>query len=120
MTWIVLLPSPLGFCLFVRWPRQRLRSCSAILHPMDLRDAVGSLGGPLTTVLVGRREADLVAGQVLPVGDLVVVPEVWMRGVPPHAFSRRAEVALRAATAHLAGAVQRHHQVEVDGQLTLF
>lgn len=120
MTWIILLPSPLGFCLFVRWPRQRLRACSALLHPSDLRGAVGSLGGPLTTVLIGRRHADVVADAVLPVGGLVVVPDVWMRGVPTHAFTRRAEVALRAATAHVAGAMQSHARWDTEAQLSLF
>lgn len=118
MTWLVLLPCPLGFCLFVRWPRQRLRSCSAILHPADLRDAVGSLGEPVTAVLVGRRNVDAVAAAILPVGDLVVVPDVWVRGVPAHALSRRAETALRAARAHLAGSVQ--HRARIEGQLSLF
>jgi len=118
MTWLVLLPCPLGFCLFVRWPRQRLRACSAILDPADLRDAVGSLGDPLTAVLLGRRYADLVAAAVLAVGDLVVVPDVWVRGVPAHALSRKAELALRAATAHLAGSVQ--HRSRADEQLSLF
>ena len=91
-----------------------------LLHPSDLCDAVGSLGGPLTTVLVGRREADVVASAVLPLGDLVVVPDAWVRGVPAQAFSRRAQVALRAATAHVAGAVQRHTRVATDGQMSLF
>jgi hypothetical protein len=120
MTWIVLLPSPLGFCLFVRWPRQHLRACSALLHPGDLRDAVGSLGGPITTVLIGRRHAEVVADAVLAAGELVVVPDAWVRGVPAAAFSRRAEVALRAARAHAAGAIQRHARVSDDGQLSLF
>lgn len=118
MTWVVLLPCPLGFCLFVRWPRQRLRSCSEILHPVDVGEAVGSLGDPVTTVLVGRRHADMIADAILDVSGLVVVPDVWLRGLPPHALSRRAEVALRAATAHLAGSVR--HLPRADGQLSLF
>ena len=118
MIWIVLLPTPVGYCLFVRWPRQRLRACSTILHPADLRDAVASLGGPLTTVLIGHRDADLVARALLDLGDLIVVPEAWLRRVPRGALSARAEVALRAASAHLAGAVR--HIPQIDTQMTLF
>ena len=44
LTVAVLLPCALGYCPFVRWPRQRLRACSRIVDPLDLRDAMRSLG----------------------------------------------------------------------------
>jgi hypothetical protein len=118
MTWVVLIPSPLGFCLFVRWPRQRLRTSSAILHPADLRGAVASVGDPVTAVLVGRRATAVVAEAILPIGGLVIVPEAWLRGVPAHALSRRAAIALSVASAYRAGPVEHH--LRDDGQLSLF
>jgi hypothetical protein len=117
MTVAVLLPTSLGYCLFIRWPRQRLRACSEILHPSDLRDAIHSLGEPLTVVLIGRRHADAVAEAVLDVAELVVVPEQWLRRVPRTAMSTRADLAVRIANAHRAAQVE--HRLRRDGQLGL-
>ena len=114
MTWAVLIPCPLGYCLFVRWVRQPLRTCSAILDPADLRDAVRSLGDPLTVVLVGRRHADGVSREVLEVADLVVVPESWVRRVPRTALTQRAQIALRVAVAHLAATVEHRARAEMQ------
>jgi hypothetical protein len=117
MTLAVLIPCPLGYCLFVRWPRQRLRACSAIVHPSDLHDAVRSLGGPLTVVLVGRRHADEVSDAVLEDANLVVVPDAWLRRVPRSALSARAEVAARVASAHRAARIEE--RLRNDLQLAL-
>lgn len=114
MTLAVLIPCPLGYCLFVRWPRQRLRACSSIVHPADLREAVRSLGDPLTIVLVGRRDADLVSRAVLDDADLVVVPETWLRRVPRTALSARAEVAARVATAHRTARIEQRLRNELQ------
>lgn len=117
MTLAVLIPCPLGYCLFVRWPRQRLRACSSIVHPTDLRDAVRSLGDPLTVVLVGRRDADAVSDAVLDDADLVVVPEAWLRRVPRTALTARAEAAARLATAHCHARIEQ--RLRNDLQLAL-
>lgn len=117
MTLAVLIPCALGYCLFVRWPRQRLRACSMIVHPSDLHDAVCSLGGPLTVVLVGRRQADEVSNAVLDEADLVVVPEAWLRRVPRTALSARAEIAARLATAHRSAHIEE--RLRNDLQLAL-
>lgn len=117
MTLVVLIPCPLGYCLFVRWPRQRLRGCSAIIDPADLRDAVCSLGEPLTVVLVGRRHADEVSEAVLHGADLVIVPDAWLQRVPRNALSARAEAAARVATAHRTAQIEQ--RLRGDLQLAL-
>ena len=117
MTIAVLIPCPLGYCLWVQWPRQRLRACSTLVHPFDLRDTVRSLGDPLTVVLVGRRHADAVSDAVLDAAELVIVPDAWLRRVPRTALSARAEVAARVAAAHRAAQVE--HRLRNDLQLAL-
>ncbi len=116
MTLLVLIPCSLGYMLFVRWPRQRLRACSTIVAPEDLGEAVRSLGDPLTVVLVGRRHADEVAYAVLRDAELVIVPDAWLRRVPRRALSQRAEVAARIATAHRAATIE--HRLRQEHQLT--
>lgn len=117
MTLVVLIPCPLGYCLFVRWPRQRLRGCSTIIDPADLRATVCSLGEPLTVVLVGRRRTDEVSRAVLNEADLVVVPEAWLRRVPRTALSARAQIAARLATAHRSAHIEE--RLRNDSQLAL-
>lgn len=116
-TTLVLIPCPFGYVLFVRWPGQRLRACSAIVAPPDLTDAVRSLGDPLTVVLIGRRHADAVARAVLDDAELVIVPEAWLRGVPRRALSARAAVAARVATAHRTAMIE--HRLREELQLAL-
>lgn len=117
MTVVVLIPNPLGYCLFVRWPRQRLRACMCVVHPSDLRDTVQSLGDPVTVVLIGRRCADVVSDAVLDTADLVIVPEAWLRRVPPTALAARAHAAARIATAHRAGHVESRERRDLQMQL---
>lgn len=117
MTVAVLIPCPLGYCFWVKWPRQRLRACSSIVHPLDLADTVRSLGDPLTVVLVGRRNADAVSDAVLDTAELVIVPDAWLRRVPRTALSARAEVAARVAAAHRTDQVE--HRLRNDLQLAL-
>jgi hypothetical protein len=117
MTLAVLVPCPLGYCLFVRWPRQRLRACSNIVDPADLADALRSLDDPLVVVLVGRRAADAVSDAILNDADLVIVPESWLRRVPKRAITARAEAAARIATAHCAARIEHRHRR--DPQLAL-
>lgn len=114
MTWAVLLPCPLGYCLFVRWPHQPLRACSTIVGPVDLRDTIRGLGDPVGVVLVGRRRVEEVARAVLDDAELVIVPEAWLRRVPRRALSARAEVALRIAAAHRVATVVRWERREAQ------
>lgn len=116
-TVVVLLQCALGYCLFVRWPGQRLRAFSSIVHPMDLREAVCSLGDPLRVVLVGRRGADVVSAAVLDDATLVIIPEAWLRRVPRSALSARAEAAARIATAHCTARIEQ--RLRNDSQLSL-
>ena len=46
--------------------------------------------------------------------DLVVVPEPWVRRVPRTALTRRAEIALRVAVAHLAATVEHRARAEMQ------
>lgn len=112
MTTLVLIPCPLGYTLFVRWPHQRLRACANIVAHEDLADAVRSLGDPLTVVLIGRRHADLVADAVLREAELVIVPSSWLRRIPLRALSARAEVAPRIATAHRTATIEHRQRFE--------
>lgn len=114
MTVVVIIPNPLGYCLFVRWPHQRLRACSTILHPSDLQDAVRSLGDRLTVVLVGRRCADAVSEAVLETADLVIVPDAWLKRVPRTALAARAQVAARIASAHRTGQIEQRFRRELQ------
>lgn len=107
-TLAILFPSPLGFHLFVRWPRDRVRRCSTVIHPSDLAEALGALGHPLVVGLVGTRHMDVVAGQVLEFADLVAIPDPWLRRLPAGDLQRRAEVASRILTAHRADPL-RHY-----------
>lgn len=117
MTWAVLLPCSLGYCLFVRWPRQRLRTCTEILHPSDVGDALRSLGDPLSVVLIGRARADAVSDAVLEIADLFIVPDAWLRRVPRAALSARAELAVRIASAHRVAIVE--HRLPRERQVAL-
>ena len=117
LTVAVLRPCALGYCLFVRWPRQRLRACSRIVDPLDLRDAMRSLGDPLLVVLVGRRGADVVSDAVLEDANLVIGPDAWLRRVPRRALSARAEAAARLATAHHTARIEE--RLRTDAQLVL-
>lgn len=117
LTIAVLLPCTLGYCLFVRWPRQRMRACTSIVHPSDLRDVVCSLADPLLVVLVGRRGADDVSDAVLNDANLVIVPEAWLRRVPRTALSARAEIAARLATTHRNARIEERQRN--DTQLAL-
>jgi hypothetical protein len=108
-TLAILFPSPIGFHLFVRWPRDRVRRCSAVVHTHDLADALGSLGHPLVVGLVGTRHMEDVAGRVLEVADLVAIPDCWLRRVPRTDLQRRAEVAARILTAHGANPLRHYH-----------
>jgi hypothetical protein len=114
MTVVVLIPNPLGYCIFVRWPRQPLRPCSAIVHPSDLQDAIRSLGEPLTVVLIGRRCADTVSDAVLETADLVIVPEAWLRRVPRAALATRARVAARIASAHRLAQIEQRQRRDLQ------
>lgn len=100
ITLAVLIPGPVGYHLFLRWPRDRVRRCSALIHPSDLPDVLGALGGPLVVGLVGTRHADVVAAEVLEFADLVAIPDAWLRGVPRGDLHRRAELAARIVAAH--------------------
>lgn len=117
MTVAVLVPCPLGYCLFVRWPRQRLRACSSIVDPADLANAVRSLGDPVLVVLIGCRAADAVSDAVLDDADLVIIPEAWLRRVPKRALTARAEAAARIATAHYTARIEQ--RLRRDPQLAL-
>jgi hypothetical protein len=117
MTTLVLIPCPLGYILFVRWPRQRLRACSPVIAAFELTDAVRSLGDPLTVVLVGRRHAEAVADAVLRDAELVIVPEAWLRRIPLGALSARAQAAARIATVHRTAVIE--HRLRCEPQLAL-
>jgi hypothetical protein len=117
LTVAVLLPCTLGYCLFVRWPRERLRACTSIVHPSDLRDVVCSLADPLLVVLVGRRGVDVVSDAVLHEANLVIVPESWLRRVPRSALSARANIAAQLATAHRNARIEK--RLRSDTQLAL-
>lgn len=108
-TLAILFPDPLGFHLFVRWPRDRVLRCSTVLDASDLSDALGSLDAPLVVGLVGTRHMELVAGQVLGFADLVAIPDAWLRQVPRGDLHRRAEVAVRILTAHRAGRLRQYY-----------
>lgn len=99
-TLAILFPGHLGYHLFVRWPRDRVRRFSVIVHASDLAEAVGPLGDPLVVGLVGTRQMDFVAEQVLAFADLVAIPSCWLRRVPRRDLQRRAEVAASILTAH--------------------
>lgn len=108
-TLAILFPSAIGFHLFVRWPRDRVRRCSTVVDTHDLADALGSLGHPLVVGLVGTRHAEDVAGQVLEFADLVAIPDCWLRRVPRKDLQRRAEVAARILTAHGAAPIRLYY-----------
>lgn len=112
MTLAVLIPCPLGYCLWVQWPRQRLRASSMIVDASDLEMVVRSLGDPVVVVLVGRRRADEVSAAVLDIADLVIVPDAWVRRVPKRALTARAEVAARIAAAHRVATVEHRERRE--------
>lgn len=117
MTIVVLIPNPLGYCIFVRWPRQRLRACMCVVHPSDLHDTVQSLGDHVTVVLIGRRSADAVSDAVLDTADLIIVPEAWLKRVPPTALAERAQMAARIAGAHRVGQVEQRMRRDRQWQL---
>lgn len=108
-TLAILFPDPLGYHLFVRWPRDRVRRCSTIVHPSDLAEVLGSLGHPLVVGLVGTRHLEFVAGQVLDFADLVAIPDAWLRQVPRGDLHRRAEVAARILSAHRADPLRQYY-----------
>lgn len=89
-------------------PPRRVRRSSTIVHGSDLGDVLGSLGEPLVVGLVGTRHMDAIADTVIEFGDLVAIPDAWLRGLPVHDLQRRANVASRILTAHSAAPL-RHY-----------
>lgn len=116
ITLAVLVPAPIGFHLFIRWPRDRLRRSTAIVQPEDLADALRPLGYPLVVVLVGTRDAHFVADQVLEFADLIAIPAAWMRRVPKRDLHARALVASRIAGAQRQAPVHHYLSREDDHQ----
>ena len=100
ITLAILVPSPLGFHLFIRWPRDRLRRSSTLVHPTDLAEVLRPLGHPLVVGLVGARNTHIVLGTVLAFADLIAIPEAWLRGVPRGDVRARAHAAARLVAAH--------------------
>ncbi len=109
ITLAVLVPCCLGFHLFVRWPRDRLRRCSTLVHSSDLADVLRPLGDPLLVGLVGTGSTDLVANEVLEFADLIAIPGPWLRRVPKSDVRQRATVAARILTAHRADPLRDYH-----------
>lgn len=118
-TLAVLFPSPLGFHLFVRWPRDRVRRCATTIDAGDLADVLGPLGHPLVVGLVGTRHAELVADQVLGFADLVAIPDAWLRRVRRTDLQQRAEVAVRILTAQRADPLRVYYGRESQDLLAL-
>lgn len=119
ITLAILIPGPVGFHLFVRWPRDRVRRCSALVDASDLAGALGSLGAPLVVGLVGTRHAELVAGAVLEFADLVAIPDAWLRQVPRSELNRRAELAARIVTAHRGDPLRHYYGRELSASSAL-
>jgi hypothetical protein len=116
-TLAILVPCCLGFHLFVRWPRDRLRRSSTVVHASDVADVLRPLGDPLVVGLVGTRHAELVADQVLGFADFVAVPGPWLRRVPTSDIKQRALIAARILTAHRADPLRYYFgQPSIDGQ----
>ena len=113
-TLAILFPSPLGFHLFVRWPRDRVRRCSLPVHAGELADVLVPFGAPLVVGLVGTRHMELVGEQVLAFADLVAIPDAWLRQVPRGDLHRRAEVAARILTAHRADPLRHYYGREAS------
>jgi hypothetical protein len=107
-TLAVLLPGPLGYHLFVRTPRDRLRHYTALVAPEDLAATLWPLADPLLVVLVGTRHLDNVTGALQRFADVLGVPEAWLRCVPRRALAQRAQVAARIATAHVRAPLVQH------------
>lgn len=108
-TLAILFPCPLGYHLFVRWPRDRVRRSSSLVHGSDLAEVLGSLGGPLLVALVGTRHSEVVAREVLEFADLVAIPDAWLRRIPRTDLHRRAEIAAGIVTAHRADPLRLFH-----------
>lgn len=107
-TLAVLVPGPIGYHLFVRTPRDRLRRFSAIVAPADLQHTLWPLADSLIVVLVGTRHADEVADVVCHFADLLALPEPWLARVPRASLTQRATVAARIATAHARAPVMHY------------
>jgi len=119
ITLAVLIPAPTGFHLFIRWPRDRLRRSTSVVHPADLRDALRPLGYPLVVVLLGTRQVDMVADQVLDFADLIAIPRAWVRRVPQRDLRASALVASRIASAQRKAPVHHYLAREHDHQESL-
>ena len=115
----VLLPAPLGYHLFIRWPRDRIRRSSTIVHPADIADVLRPIGDPLVVALIGTRDADAIANQVLEFADLIAIPEAWLRRVPKRDVGARAAVAARIVSAHRKAPV-RHYIGREHPQQSVF
>ncbi len=119
ITLAILIPGPVGYHLFVRWPRDRVRRWSALVDASDLAGVLGSLGAPLVVGLVGTRHAELVAGEVLEFADLVAIPDAWLRQVPRGELNRRAELAARIVTAHRGDPLRHYYGREPSASSSL-
>ena len=118
-TLAILLPAPIGFHLFIRWPRDRLRRSSTLVQACDLADVLRSTGHPLVVGLVGTRHAEVVAEEVLDFAELVSIPEAWLRRVPRGDVRARAEAAARIVSAHRKGPVLHYLPYEYQNQEAL-
>ena len=114
-TLAILIPGPIGYHLFVRTPRDRLRRFSQIVAPLDLLLALGPLDDPLLVVLVGTRKMDEVAAAVGFFADVIALPDPWLARVPRRNLTLRANVAAQIATAHARAPLLHHQAGHGDG-----
>ena len=106
----ILVPGPLGVLqAFLRRFSGVPIHGPTIGHPDDLLACLRQLRQPRTVVLCGSRNALEVAGTVLDLADLFVVPRPWLRAVHPSDTAQRAALAARLVAAHRKWPIQRFY-----------
>ncbi|MBI5367646.1 MAG: hypothetical protein HZA54_11460 [Planctomycetes bacterium] len=107
MTTIILAPEYFGgLRMYWRTDRGPLRHGPVLVHPFEVRSCLLNLPAPRTVVLCGRRYADQVSLAVLDDADLFIVPNTWLRHLPPFDCEDRAAHGARVAAAHARAPVE--------------
>ena len=97
---VVLVPGPFGGLMLFQRPAHEgpLRHLYTLVDPLELSSCVRELTAPRTVILCDARYRYAVAGAVLSVADLYVVPATWLRGIEGWDTAPRAERAAALVT----------------------
>jgi len=116
ITLVILVPATGGFHLFIRRPPDKIRRWADLVDLTTIAQVIRQ-EHPLVVGFIGTY-TDLIAQQILPVADLICIPDVWLRDVGDDilALAVKAE---QIADAHRQRPITDYVAAEYPGRETL-